>query len=112
MTGFKSREVGRFTGTPLLKAIIDYIQKAAKQPSPLKYVLFSAHDADQVSLLSAMGAPLDEAPRYASDINFSLFQDEKNQYYVKVSFNGQPVSIPSCGGSQCSLAKFAQIVRE
>ncbi len=104
--GYKPREIGRITGSALLNAIADYLQQASEGKSPLKYVLFSAHDSTQLSLLSAMGSPLTDTPPYASDLRFSLFETDRHVFHIEVSFNDRPVIIPKFGGSSCSLAQF------
>lgn len=111
VTIFKSREIGRKVGNNLLKVIANYFQQASQGKTQLKYVLFSGHDLTQLALLSAMSVPLNEAPPYASDLNFSLFDEGNQQYYVKIRYNGKPIVIPSCGGDTCSLAQFNSLVK-
>ncbi len=106
VAGFKPERIGRITGHELLKSIADDIETASRQKSPLKYVLFSAHDSTILSEMSALGAPLDAVPPYASRLNFALFQSERGEYHVRVSFNEQPVAVPGCGADSCSLSQF------
>ena len=106
---FKSPEMGKNTGGALLKTIANYLQRASQQQTSLKYILLSSHDTTQLSLLSALSAPLSKAPPYASDLKFSLFDKGQENYYVKISFNGQPVIVPSCNNNICSLAKFIEV---
>jgi acid phosphatase len=109
--GYGPEQVGRVTGHELLKTIADYIEDASLKKTPLKYVLFSAHDTTILSELSALGAPLSAAPPYASRLNFSMFQSEGGDYSVKVSFNDRPVVIPACGAASCSLSQFLSLPR-
>jgi acid phosphatase len=107
-TTYKAKEIGALE-RPLLAVVINYLKDASKNSSPLKFVLFSAHDSTILGLLDAMNAPLDMPPRYASNVNVALFKTPSDEYKVKVSFNGEPVVIPACGGSTCSLEKFAAL---
>lgn len=92
--------------------IADYFQQAMTQKNNLKYVLFSAHDSTIFSVTSALDAFVDDVP-YASDLNFSLFEKNSNQYYVKISFNGKPLSIPTCDNHDvCSISQFMQLVKK
>jgi hypothetical protein len=107
VNAFKPVAMGKKTGGDLLKRIAVYLQDAATQKSHLKYLLLSSHDSTQFSLLSAMSAPLDAAPPYASDLNFSLFESDKNHYAVKITFNSKAVMIPACNNTNtCSLEEF------
>lgn len=112
INAFKSAEMGKNTGNNLLKTLADYLQQATTEQTPLKYLLLSSHDSTQFSLLSAMSAPLNEAPPYASDLNFLLFENGKQNYYVRVQFNGKPVIIPGCNKSNtCSLEQFNALIK-
>ena len=106
VASFSSERIGRIVGHELLKAIAGCVEDASRQRTPLKYILFSAHDSTIMSALGALGAPLDFAPPYASRLNFALFQSERGDFYVKVSFNDRPVAVPGCGPDSCTLAQF------
>ena len=106
---FKPAEVGRATGRELLRAIAAYLQKACQGRTPLRYVLFSAHDSTLLSEMSALEAPLDAVPPYASHLNFSLFDAGRKECRVELAYNDRPVSVPACGGASCSLAAFAAL---
>jgi len=110
VTAFKSLPLGKVTGSNLLKAIADDLQQASQEKASLKFKLFSAHDSNIFSVMSAMGVPLNEPPRYASDLNFSLVDLGHQNYYVKIKFNDQPVVLPACGNTTCSLTQFLGIV--
>jgi lysosomal acid phosphatase len=84
-----------------------YLQQAKTSSSPLRYILFVAHDSTILSVMRALGTPLNTPPPYVANVNFSLFQDGDN-YRVKVFFNEKPVPIPACGGD-CSLEQFASL---
>lgn len=106
---FKPREVGEEASRQLLARISKELTNASLQKSDLKYILFSGHDTTLLAVMSALQNPLTEQPRYASNLNFSLYQNEKN-YFVKVTFNDKPVQIPGCG-SVCTLTQFNKVMR-
>lgn len=107
---FKQKEITYPMGKNFLQALSQYFQSVVQNKTALKYVLFSGHDSSIMSVMTTLGSPLPHLPAYASDLNFSLYQNTK-EYYVKVSYNNQPVNIPDCGGSVCTLAQFAAITK-
>jgi acid phosphatase len=108
-TEYKTKEIAHLAGTPLLLKIADYLQTASQENTPLKYVLFVAHDSTVMSLLTTLGAPLTTPPPYAANVNVSLFRVEKGNYIVKVIYNGKPVVIPACNGTSCNLDQFTKL---
>ncbi|WP_412755918.1 histidine phosphatase family protein [Legionella bozemanae] len=97
--------------TKLMTNIANYLNSGSQKKSKLKYVLLSAHDTTIASALSFLGAPLEIAPPYASDLNFSLYERDANYYLVKITYNGNPVSVPACGGATCELQQFIKLVK-
>ncbi|KTD01279.1 histidine phosphatase family protein [Fluoribacter gormanii] len=96
--------------TKLMTNIANYLYNGSQKKSKLKYVLLSAHDTTIASALSFLGSPLEIAPPYASNLNFSLYEHDENYYLVKITYNGNPVSIPACGGNTCELQQFINLV--
>jgi lysosomal acid phosphatase len=110
-TKYKARAFGQATGQDLLKTIAVYVQEASEHKTPLKWVLFSAHDSTILSLMSAMGAPMETPPRYASNLNFSLYETKEREYFIKISLNEKVVTLPACRGSVCKLNQFEALVK-
>lgn len=106
---FKPHQVGDLVSHELLKVISDYFQNAAKAKSPLKYVLFSAHDTTIAGLMSMLRDPVDRRPPYSSDLNFELFKDGA-QYKVRINFNGKPVAAPGFKNGEGSLEDLAALL--
>lgn len=106
----KPMPIARAYSTKLMTNIANYLHNGSQKKSKLKYVLLSAHDTTIASAMSFLGAPLEIAPPYASNLNFSLYERESNYYLVKVTYNGKPVSIPACGGTECELQQFIKLV--
>lgn len=103
---YKPAEIGHATGGTLLKAIAGYLQTASEGKSPLKYVIFSAHDTTLLSAMSCLGKPLTGPPPYASDLKFALFKTDQNNFRVEVRYNDQTVRISSSGDDSVSLPQF------
>ncbi|HLB33285.1 MAG: hypothetical protein A3F67_02865 [Verrucomicrobia bacterium RIFCSPHIGHO2_12_FULL_41_10] len=108
---FKNRTIGQASGGRLLHEIAHYLKKASQQKTSLKYVLYSAHDATILSLMSAMKAPLTVSPPYASDLNISLYLQGNDHYEVKVTMNDQPVQLPCSRYTTCSLEEFMALAQ-
>lgn len=108
---YKPKEIGHATGGTLLKEIAGYLQAASEEKSPLKYVLFSAHDTTLLSALSCLGKPLTGPPPYASDLKFALFKTDHNGFRVEIRYNDQTVNISSSGGDSLSLPEFLTIAQ-
>lgn len=106
----KPQQVARVYNSKLMTNIANYLNEGSQQKSKLKYVLLSAHDTTITGALSFLGKPLEKAPPYASNLNFSLYDNGSNYYTVKVTYNGKLVSIPGCGGTECELQQFISLV--
>jgi acid phosphatase len=107
----RPKEVAKAYSSKIMTNIANYLNKGSKKSSKLKYVLLSGHDTTIAGVMSYMGSPLEKAPRYASNLNFSLYESEPNHFTVKLTYNGMPVSIPACGGTVCELHQFLDYVQ-
>lgn len=105
-TLFKPPQIGDSVGKEALQNIMGYIQQAVEHKSNTQFILLSTHDVTILSVMSALHAPLDLSPVYASDLNFSLYESEGENYFVKVTYNDMPVNIPGCNANVCSLSQF------
>lgn len=102
----KSIAVAKHSGKNLLSEISHYLDQAAHKKSPLKYVLYSAHDSTIMSLLAAMGLPIKEIPHYSSDLNISLYENGNHCFEVEVMLNGHSIVFPGKKSATCSLQEF------
>ncbi|HAT8124017.1 TPA: histidine-type phosphatase [Legionella pneumophila] len=108
----KPQQIASVYSSKLMANIANYLNSGSLQKSKLKYVLLSAHDTTIASVLSFLGSPLEKAPPYASNVNFSLYDNGANYYTVKITYNGNPVPIPACGGSVCELQQLINLVND
>ncbi len=106
---FKTPALRQF-GQPLLAVIAAYFKQASQHQNKLKFVLFSGHDTTIMSLMSAMEAPLETPPPYASDLSFAVFETATGETLVKLSLNGNPLRIPACQGTICTLSQFEALI--
>ncbi|MGL5741031.1 MAG: histidine phosphatase family protein [Legionella sp.] len=106
----RPQQVANAYSTKLMTNIANYLNEGSLQKSKLKYVLLSAHDVTIAGALSFLGAPLDTPPPYASNLNFSLYESGPGYYTVKVTYNGNHVSIPACGVNWCELQQFVSLI--
>jgi acid phosphatase len=107
----KSIAANNHSGRNLLSEIDHRLEQAAEKKSSLKYILYSAHDSTIVSLLSAMGLPIKEIPRYASDLNISLYESGNHHFEVQVTINDHVVPLCNSTNGSCSLQQFLGLVR-
>lgn len=94
---YKFKVLTYLMGYLFLNTVDQYFEQAMAKKTALKYVLFLGHDSTIMSVMNTMGVPFEKLPKYASRLNFSLYEDNNN-YYVKVTLNDQPVNIRACGG--------------
>ena len=108
----KPKPVANAYSSQVMANIAKFMKTSSEQKSRLRFVLLSAHDSTIASALSFIGGPLTTPPRYASDLNFSLYESGTKNYIVKVSYNGTPIMIPACGHTSCTLQKFLEIAED
>lgn len=103
---FKSRKVSYLMGNKLLNKITKQLNKVPEGKQPYKLIYYSGHDLTLLSIMSLMGAPLDIAPGYASNIQIGLFK-KNTEYIIKVKYNFNNVELPIMSGkSFCTLEDF------
>ncbi len=107
---YKPRRIGRFIAGDFIEDVINNMQKAIEGTQEHKFILYSGHDTSILPAMSALGAPLEATPPYASNMCFELYQD-KDDYHVKVRYNGMDIAMPCVGGKTvCSFKEFREVV--
>lgn len=102
---FRLSNVTDEMGREFIKNVTNYFNQAMTSKTDLKYVFLSGHDSTVMSVLNTLQLPIDDIPAYASRLNFSLYENNKN-YYIKINYNGKPVEIAACHGATCSIQEF------
>lgn len=105
---FKQKEISRPTGLRILSAVKRYFDDSIQGKSQLKYVLYSAHDATIMSVLSTLGVKF-KIPEFGARLHFGLYQ-VGSQHELRVTLENQPVLIPACGGTACSMVEMASLL--
>ena len=107
---FRPRIISSFIARIFLNTLKTNLQQAVENKQPYKYILYSAHDSTVMPVISAIGAPLDATPPYASNLSFELFKTNDN-YFVNVRYNGKDIKLPGINNAQkCSLEEFYNII--
>jgi acid phosphatase len=115
---YSNAVLGKLNATRAVTILLDTLKKAAidyKQNNhQLRWALFSAHDTTLMGLMGRIGSPLSEIPTYASNLNFSLYEDDsrraESKFFVKVFFNEKVVTLPICDKKDvCSLDKLQKL---
>lgn len=109
VNALKNKAIATQAGTSFLQDIAAHLYQASTGTSPLKYVLYSGHDSSIMIAASALGAPLDDIPHYASDLNIALFDQGNKNYRVVLTYNDHPLILSSTGTSSCTLEQFFQL---
>ncbi|WED43956.1 histidine phosphatase family protein [Legionella cardiaca] len=105
-TLFKPQQVGDIAGKGALNEIKEHLQRVAERSSKTQFVLLSAHDVTLLGVMSALHVPLDSAPPYASDLNFSVYQSDSDELLIKITYNNKPIPLPGCEINHCSLDQW------
>ena len=105
----KPQKISRPITRVFMTELVKNIQEAINGKQEYKYILYSAHDITIVSVMSALGVPLNKKPRYASNLTFELFKNESG-YYINLSFNGKEVQLPGVDKNKhCSIPEFKKL---
>lgn len=107
---FKQNEISAPTGKRIISTIKYYMESNLQKMSPIKYVLFSGHDATIMSVLSTLNADF-KIPIFASRLSFQLFQIEE-RFEVRVTQDDLPVFIPNCQSNTCNLSQIFKVLVE
>ena len=97
-------------GGGLAQTIKHELNLATEQNRPLKYLLFVAHDTTIMAQLKLLGQTIDDIPPYASQINYSLFDEGFSHYELRVTYNHNPLFIKQCGGKSCTMTDFNDLI--
>lgn len=117
--------------TRITEAIIDAMNtfRSKQSPDPVRYMAFSGKDRTILPFLIALNLTSSEClknaifsgfdgfqckflPPYASNLIFELNRNTKNELYVRMLYNGEPVEICNPGIIFCKLDSFVYFSTE
>ncbi|MGQ4001853.1 histidine phosphatase family protein [Francisellaceae bacterium CB299] len=108
---FKSQKVAYTLNGELTNKIIKDLNDAVSGKSKYKMTYYSGHDLTLLGIMGTLGVPLDEAPGYASHIEFELYKNGKN-YIVKIRCDGKYVKLPIMNNDKtCSLTALSYYIQ-
>ncbi|KAM4016627.1 testicular acid phosphatase homolog isoform 2-T2 [Anomaloglossus baeobatrachus] len=111
----KPTEKARLTGGILVDAILRNFTEAIKKASPLKMVMYSAHDSTILALQGALGVYNGIHPPYAACHIFEFYKESDGTYSVGMFYRNESrrepydLVLPGCT-SPCPLRLFSQIL--
>jgi lysosomal acid phosphatase len=109
---YKPQEISCFIAKPFLEKLIKDMQNIIDNKQSYKYLLYSGHDSSILPVMSAIGAPLDTTPPYASHLDFELYKNSTN-YYIKIRFNDNFVKLPiESNNNEYLFSNFTELVKE
>lgn len=99
---------------PFLKdllVVINNVTSTSNQGAATRLHLFSCHDTTLIPILEALETFDNKWPDFAASITFEILQSTSipNQFFVRSLYNDQPLVIPACKGTLCSLEQFKGI---
>ncbi|XP_039631648.1 testicular acid phosphatase homolog [Polypterus senegalus] len=112
----RREEKARLAGGVLLDAILRNFSSAVKRASPLKLILYSAHDSTIITLHAALNIYNGRLPPYAACQLFEFYQEEDDSYSVGLfyrndsSLDAHELILPGCT-SPCPLDQFTDLTR-
>ncbi|XP_075696277.1 testicular acid phosphatase homolog isoform X1 [Rhinoderma darwinii] len=109
------KEKARITGGILVDAVLQNFTVAIKKSSPLKMVMYSAHDSTLLALQGALGVYNGIHPPYASCHIFEFYKESDGTYSVGMYYRNESYKepyelvLPGCT-SPCPLRLFSQLM--
>eukprot|EP00795_Rhopilema_esculentum_P003781 gene3781-15064_t len=104
----KSHSIARMAIGGFIEAVCTQLEDKAENQSDLKLILYSAHDTTLMAVLYVLGVYDFKWPKYAADVKVELYQDEKQNWFVKLLYNDQELLMPGCETTVCALSSFLE----
>ncbi|XP_056400502.1 testicular acid phosphatase homolog isoform X3 [Hyla sarda] len=115
MTLYKPTEKARLTGGILVDAVLRNFTETIRKSSPLKMVMYSAHDSTILALQGTLGVYSGIHPPYASCHIFEFYKESDGTYSVGMYYRNESkkepyeLVVPGCR-SPCPLRLFSQLM--
>ncbi|XP_035262649.1 testicular acid phosphatase homolog [Anguilla rostrata] len=114
----KRKDKARLAGGVLLNAILGNFTSAVQKESPLKLIMYSAHDSTLITLQAALDVYNGRLPPYASCQLFEFYQEKDGSYSVGLFYRNDsthdpyPTPVPGCTANPCPLTVFIEAVKD
>lgn len=92
----------------LVQHLCDNMKRKVVNTNPYKFYLYSVHDTTIISLLCAVGCPMERWPTFASYVALELYKNKKEEYFVRMLYCGKVVK--NCNQPIIPLSQFEKIV--
>ncbi|KAF3704494.1 Testicular acid phosphatase -like protein [Channa argus] len=116
---YKKKEKARLSGGVLMNAILKNFSRAVEQGSPLKFIMYSAHDSTLITLQAALDLYNGLLPPYAACQVFEFYQEYDGSYSLELYYRNDslrdpyPQLMPGCNGlNPCPLSVFSELLRD
>ena len=107
---YKSKAVSNYIISDFFKTIDNHFKYRIKHPKDsLRYLLYSGHDTDILTIMSILGNPLKHNPPYVSNIRFELLSDH-HHYFIKSFYNDTLIHMTGCN-IMCPLKHFIKLTQ-
>lgn len=112
---YQGKQLSKLKGGPLLKEIIDNMQKTMNHNSSVKFYMFSGHDTTVAALLSTLGLFNQLSPPYAAMDIIELHQNSEG-YYVNILYKNETdkaynLTVPGCQ-KDCMFTDFIKLTKD
>ncbi|KAM8927780.1 testicular acid phosphatase homolog [Pelodytes ibericus] len=111
---YETKEKARLTGGILVDAILRNFSEVIQRASPLKMVMYSAHDSTLIALQAALSVYNGIHPPYASCHIFEFYTESDGTHSVSMYYKNDSskdpyeLVLPGCS-SPCPLQHFTQL---
>ncbi len=108
---YKPIELAYYKNHELFNRILQNLQDRSNAASDYKMVYYSGHDLTILGIMSLLGSPLNEQPKFVANIEIELYKDTDSNYSVKVRYNQKYIKLSFAGNQEeCSLDDFVKYV--
>ncbi|KAL0984373.1 hypothetical protein UPYG_G00140590 [Umbra pygmaea] len=114
----KRKEKARLSGGVLLNAILSNFSKAMEQRSPLKFIMYSAHDSTLITLQAALDVYNGLLPPYAACQLFEFYQEDDGSYSLDLFYRNDSshdpyhTPVPGCEKTPCPMNSLTELVKD
>ena len=103
---FDSQKVSYILGGQLTNKMVQDLNNSSDGKAKYKMTYYSGHDLTLLAVMGTLGAPLQQAYGYASNLQLELYKNS-DTYTVKLRYDGKYVKLPIMDNNDsCTLQAF------